>query len=123
MRRIDSIKKRLDAIGASSHDWSEIEIEWQSRADTLASVLTGLPSDRPNVISLEWPDEKPATDGQKIKWLRQYSREKIAEFRQEWQASTGPRARAAITELDRLEPLLDLEREESGCGRERPPQE
>jgi len=111
MRRIDSIKKRLDAIGASSHDWSEIEIEWQSRADTLASVLTGLPSDsdNENEVTMEWPDEQPATDGEKIRWLRQCPAAELEEIRREWQRSPGPRARAAIAELDRLMPQLNSE--------------
>jgi len=110
MRRIDTIKKRLDAIGASGRDWSEVKIDWPSRADSAAHILTGLPSDRPNVISLEWPDEKPATDGQKIRWLRQCPAAELEEIRAEWQASPGKRAKAALAELARLEPLLDSER-------------
>jgi hypothetical protein len=110
MRRIDSIKKRLDAIGASSHDWSEIEIDWQSRADTLASVLTGLGPDDENAFEMTRDDEKPATDGEKIRWLRQCPAAELEEIRAEWQASPGKRAKAALAELARLEPLLDSER-------------
>ena len=42
MRRIDTIKKRLDAIGASGRDWSEVKIDWPSRADSAAHILTSL---------------------------------------------------------------------------------
>jgi len=109
MRRIDSIKKRLDAIGASSHDWSEIEIEWQSRADTLGSVLTNMGPDDPGVVELQRDDEQPATDGEKIKWIRQCPAAELEEIRAEWEASSGRRARAAIAELDRLMPQLNSE--------------
>jgi len=110
MRKIDSITKRLDAIGAACGDWAAVEIGWQIPADSAASVLTNMPSDDPNVVELQWPDAKPADDGQKIRWLKQYSREQLEEIRAEWQASPGKRAKAALAELARLEPLLELER-------------
>jgi len=106
MRRIDTIKRRLDVLGMAEKDIREVELDCPSPADSVAHVLTNMPPDDANVVELQWADEKPADDRQKIRWLRQYSREQLAEIRREWRASTGPRAKAALVELDRLEPLL-----------------
>jgi hypothetical protein len=53
-------------------------------------------------IKLHWGGKPLTSDSFKIKWLRQYQPEQIAEFRREWEESIQERDKIALRELDRL---------------------
>lgn len=106
MRGIEPLAKRLRAVEQQSNQDVEIEIDFCDRASALARELTGMPSDEPSEVELLWPNEKPANDSEKLKTLMQHSPTQLTEIENEWEASSGPRARAALAELKRLKPLI-----------------
>jgi hypothetical protein len=78
-----------------------------TQADSTAYYLSGgmekpTPADGPLIIKLSFGGRPPTNDSFKLKWLRQYQPERIAEFRREWMASTYERDKIALQELDRL---------------------
>lgn len=80
-------------------------IVYATRANATARILSGMKSDDPNVIELSWSDEKPSNDGQKIRWLKQYTHEQISEMRAAWERSPCVRDAVALRELDRLQTM------------------
>jgi len=108
MRSVDSISKRLaEAEVRSKRGSDRVRISYTSAAKGTAQVLTNQYLRTPTKIELSWGDSRPATDREKIKWLRQYSPDRLAEFRRTWEASTCSRDRAALAELSRLLPMLE----------------
>jgi hypothetical protein len=97
------LERRLHAV-EMRYNQSTIgfQIVYATRANATARILSGMKSDDPNVIELSWSDEKPAVDGQKIRWLKQYIQEQISEMRATWERSPCARDAVALRELDRL---------------------
>ena len=101
------IEKRLAAVEQKRKTPGTIVSYFTSRADSTAYFLSGgmekeEPVDGPFEIKLNWSDKPPSSDSFKLRWLRQYQPEQIAEFRREWMASTYERDKIALQELDRL---------------------
>lgn len=97
------LERRLHAV-EMRYNQSTIgfKIVYATRANATARILSGMKNDDPNVVELSWSDEKPADDGQKFRWLRQYTQEQISEMRAAWERSPCARDAVALRELDRL---------------------
>ena len=101
------IEKRLAAVEQKRKTPGTIVSYFPSRADSTAYFLSGgmekeEPVNGPFNIKLNWTDKPPSSDSFKLRWLRQYQPEQIAEFRIEWESSDCERDRVALAELDRL---------------------
>jgi hypothetical protein len=104
MKNLADIERRLTAAEKDmmQHEVA-LKLDYASRADATAYVLTGLPNDDPNVYELHWSnDGQEKGDAQKIRWLGPCTPEQLKEIQNEWKSSDGPRARAALRELNRL---------------------
>jgi hypothetical protein len=95
-RRIHAVERRYN------QSTIEFEVVYATMANATTGILSGMKSDDPNVIELSWSNEKPADDGQKIRWLKQYTQEQISEMRAAWERSPCIRDAVALRELDRL---------------------
>jgi hypothetical protein len=105
--RTDQIEKRLAAVEQKRKTPGTIVNSFPSQADSTAFYLSGgmekpEPVNGPFTINLHFGDKPPSSDSFKIRWLRQYQPEQIAEFRREWESSDCERDRVALAELDRL---------------------
>ena len=107
MRRFNYLLNRIAGFESSDgYGIHTFNIAYAIGANATAAILTGMKSDNPNVIELSWSDEKPADDGQKIRWLKQYTHEQISEIRAAWERSPCVRDAVALRELDRLFGIL-----------------
>jgi hypothetical protein len=109
MRTYFHIEKRLAAVEFEQKRKTAGKIfnYYPSQKDSTAYFLSGglekeEPLNGPFTIRLNWTDKPPSSDSFKLRWLRQYQPEQIAEFRREWMASTYERDKIALQELDRL---------------------
>ena len=100
------IEKRLAAVEQKRKTPGTIVSYFPSQADSTAFYLSGVekpePANGPFTIKLSFGGKPPSSDSFKLRWLRQYQPEQIAEFRREWMASTYERDKIALQELDRL---------------------
>jgi len=110
MKSMDGFTKRLDAIAKKGREGAgTIHLEYKSRADTTANFLSGnMLKNDPEVFELTWNNAQPASDVQKIKWLKLCTPAQIDDFRRDWEESFFERDRVALLELSRLLPLLSL---------------
>jgi hypothetical protein len=109
-RSVEGISKRLEQAEMQSKRGSDrVRISYTSAAKATAQTLTGVYLRTPTKVELSWGDaeSRPASDRQKIKWLRQYNPNQIDEFRATWERSACSRDRAALAELSRLLPMLE----------------
>lgn len=108
MKNMDGITKRLNEVEKKSRGRVvTMHVAYKSRADTAAYLLSGnMLKNEPGVYELTWGNEQPASDAQKIKWIRQCKPDQLAEIRREWEASTYERDKIALVELYRLLPTM-----------------
>lgn len=105
--RSDKFEKRLSAIEGRNLDF-DIICRFPSSEEATANILSnGMKIDRSEsenalVIDLQWATPTHINDTIKTQWLRQYTPEKIEEFRQIWARSSQKRDRVALAELERL---------------------
>ena len=116
MKSLECISKRMVAVDRERKRKTPgtIICSYPSQADSTAYYLSGgmekeEPANGPFIIKLHWIGKPPSSDSFKLKWLRQYQPEQIAEFRHEWMASTYERDKVASRELDRLLPMMSPE--------------
>lgn len=106
--KIHAIEKRLGSIERKRKDPVTIVCHFPSRSDLSAYYLSGgMEKEEPVVsgelkINLHWGGKPPTSDAFKLKWLRQYTRAQIGEFRIEWKESTCERDNVALSTLNRL---------------------
>jgi hypothetical protein len=100
--KTDRIEKRLAAVEQKRKEPVKIVCSFPSRADSSAYYLTNGTDKDDGVFHLHWAEKPPTSDAFKLRWLRQYRPEQIAEFRAEWEASPYDRDKAAHAELNRL---------------------
>jgi hypothetical protein len=106
MKNMGSIEKRLDEIEIKSKNGLSYILNYASRAAATAQILSGIRLKGPEVYEIGWNNESLADDAMKLRWLRQYKKEQLDEFRQEWVTSSYERDKIALNELDRLMPML-----------------
>ena len=111
MKSMECISKRMAAVDRSYERKGPAIITniFPSPADSTAYYLSGgmepeEHADGPLIIKLSF-GRPPTSDAFKLRWLRQYQPEQIAEFRREWESSDCERDRVALAELDRLREL------------------
>ena len=115
MKSLECIAKRLLAVDREHKRRTPGAIisYFPPQSDSTAFYLSGgmekpAPADGPLTIKLSFGGKPPSDDSFKLRWLRQYQPEQIAEFRREWEESTCERDKVALQELDRLQPLMSL---------------
>jgi hypothetical protein len=118
MKSMSDITKRLDEVAKKSRKGTEVSyrFEYASRATALAQTLTCMAIQTRERYEMTWGqgDKLPsASDGQKLKWLKQCTPAQIDEIRQEWEESPHERDKIALQELDRLLPMMSQETAET----------
>jgi len=109
MKSMECITKRMAAVDREHKRKKPGTIvnSFVSQADSTAFYLSGgmekeEPAGGPFTIKLSFGGKPPSSDSFKLRWLKQYTPARIAEFRREWESSDCERDRMALAELDRL---------------------
>jgi hypothetical protein len=103
MKNFNDIKNRLIDVEKNRRRPISYRLQYCSRANATAQILTDMRNEDPNVYELHWLNDSSAkSDTQKIRWLAQYEPYQIEEMKNKWKNSDGPRSCAALRELERL---------------------
>lgn len=109
MKSLEGLSRRLAEVEKAGRSGSGPDLDYSSRSVALAQILTGIAIQTPELWEMTWVQGghlPRASDGQKLKWIIQLPTARLEEIRASWMASTFERDKAALKELERLEPML-----------------
>jgi hypothetical protein len=106
MKGLADIEKRVATIEKNRKQrGNHFRFEYTPQITATVQELTGNMPPEDGSIELHWPNAAPSDDATKLRWLSQYSAEKLNEFAETWEKSPYKRDKIALAELQRLQAL------------------